>query len=140
VKAVLDASVLVRAVVPGQQHHEHVRKWLSTVTEVIAPALLIFEAVTAIRHLEAYRAIGAEVAEGALDAVLGIRISFRMAPSLPRRAYELARQLGVSRVGDTSDLAVALAEACPMYTLDERFLRNCLARRYDVRHPVTDAV
>ncbi len=32
-KAVLDASVLVRAVVPGQEHHAEVRRWLRGITE-----------------------------------------------------------------------------------------------------------
>ncbi|MHB8732212.1 MAG: type II toxin-antitoxin system VapC family toxin [bacterium] len=135
-KAVVDASVLVRAVVPGQLHHEGVRAWISTVTDAIAPALMLFEAVTAIRHLEAHRAIDAEVADGALSAVLGIRVGIRMGPDLHRRAYALARELGVSRAGDTTYLAVALEEVCPLFTLDERFLKNCVSHGYDVRHPV----
>lgn len=139
-KAVLDASVLIRAVVPGQLHHEAVRTWVSTVTEAIAPALLFFEAVTAIRHLEAHRVIDTEVADGALSAVLGIRVTVRMSPELHRRAYALARELGVSRASDAAYLAVALTEGCPLFTVDERFLKNSLSHGYDVRHPVKSAV
>lgn len=135
-KAVLDASILVRAAVPGQLHHDGVRDWLATVTEAFAPAVLLFEAVTAIRHLEAHHAIDAEVADGALSAVLGIRVAIRMAPDLCRRAYALARELGVSRASDTAYLAVALAEGCPLFTLDERFRNHCVSHGYDVRHPV----
>ena len=139
-RAVLDASVLVRAVVPGQLHHEGLRIWITTVTEAIAPALLFFEAVTAIRHLEAHRVIETEVADGALSAVLGIQVTVRMSPDLHRRAYALARELGVSRASDTAYLAVALAEGCPLFTFDERFLKNSVSHGYDVRHPVKSTV
>ena len=139
-KAVLDASILVRAVVPGQLYHREVRAWLATVTEAVAPALLPFEVTTAIRHLEFTRVITGVVADTALSAALRLRVSLRMFPDLHLQTFHLARELALSRARDTSYLALALAEECPLFTLDERFLRSCASRGYPVRHPVTAAI
>jgi len=139
VKAVLDASILVRAVVPGQVYHREIRSWLATVTEAVAPALLPFEVTTAIRHLEFTNVITSEIADTALSAALRLRVSLRMFPGLHLQAFHLARELAVSRTRDTAYLALALTEQCPLFTLDERFLRNCVSRGYPVRHPVTAA-
>lgn len=138
-KAVLDASIVVRAVVPGQFHHQGVRSWLATVTEAVAPALLLFEVTTAIRHLEFTRTITGEIADAALSAALQLRVNLRTFPGMHLQAFHLARELAISRARDTAYLALALAEQCPLFTLDERFLRNCVSRGYPVRHPVTAA-
>lgn len=135
-KAVLDASVLVRAVVPGQLYHREVRSWLANVTEVVAPALLPFEVTTAIRHLEFSNVITGEIADTALSTALRLRVNLRMFPSLHLQAFQLARELALSRARDTAYLALALIEQCPLFTLDERFLRNCASHGYPVRHPV----
>ncbi len=139
-KAVLDASVVVRAVVPGQFHHREVQSWLATVTEAVAPALLPFEVTTAIRHLEFTRVITGEIADVALSAALQLRLTLRTFPDLHLQAFHLARELAMSRARDTAYLALALVEQCPLFTLDERFLRNCVSRGYPVRHPVAAAI
>lgn len=138
-KAILDASIVVRAVVPGQLHHREVRSWLATVTEAVAPALLPFEVTTAIRHLEFTNVITGETADAALSAALQLRVNLRMFPRLRLQAFQLARELAMSRARDTAYLALALLEQCPLFTLDERFLRNCVSRGYPVRHPVSAA-
>lgn len=69
-KAVLDASVIVRAVLPGQPYHQEVRTWLTRVTVPLAPHLLYFEVTSALRHLEFLRAIAPEVTETALREAL----------------------------------------------------------------------
>jgi len=140
VKAILDASIIVRAVVPGQVYHREVRSWLTTVTEAVAPALLPFEVTSAIRHLEFTNVITSEIADTALSAALRLRVRLRTFPGLHLHAVRLARELAVSRARDTAYLALALTEQCPLFTLDERFLHNCASRAYPVRHPVTTAI
>lgn len=137
-KAVLDASVLVRAVVPGQAHHSDVRVWLRGVTEPIAPHLMPFEVATAIRHLEFAGLITQDVGEAALAEALRLRVRLQTSRDMHLHALRLARELQVSRTRDAAYLALALREGCPLFTLDERFLRNAAARGYPVRHPVAD--
>lgn len=135
-KAVLDASVLVRAVVPGQVYHSDVRVWLRGVTEPIAPHLMPFEVATAIRHLEFAGLITREAAEAALVEALRLRVRLQATRDMHLHALRLARELQVSRTRDAAYLALALREGCPLFTLDERFLRNATPRGYPVRHPV----
>lgn len=135
-KAVLDASVLVRAVVPGQAYHAEVRDWLRTVTEALAPHLMPFEVATAIRHLEFAGLIAPETAEAALAEALRLRVGLRASREMHLHALRLARELQVSRTRDAAYLALALREGCPLFTLDERFLRNAASRGHPVRHPV----
>jgi predicted nucleic acid-binding protein len=140
VRAILDASVLVRAVVPGQAYHAEVREWLRGVTEPLAPHLLPFEVATAIRHLEFLGLVSPEAAEAALVEALRLRVNLRSSRELHLHALRLARELRVSRTRDVAYLALALRENCPLFTLDERFIRNAASRGYPVRHPVGDIV
>ncbi len=137
-KAVLDASVLVRAVVPGQEHHAEVRRWLRGITEPLAPHLMPFEVTTAIRHLEFAGLVSPETAEAALIEALRLRVGLRASREMHLQALHLARELRVSRTRDVAYLALALREGCPLFTLDERFLRNAASRGYPVRHPVKE--
>lgn len=139
-KAVLDASVLVRAVVPGQAYHAEVRDWLRGIAEPLAPHLMPFEVATAIRHLEFAGLISPDTAEAALVEALRLRVDLRASREMHLHALHLARELQVSRTRDVAYLALALREGCPLVTLDERFLRNAVSRGYAVRHPVADMV
>lgn len=136
-KAVLDASVLVRAVVPGQTHHAQVRNWLKSIRELCAPHLLPFEVATAIRRLEFAGAITQETAESALREALRLRVRLWTPPGLHLEALRVARQLGISRARDTAYLALAIHAGCPLFTLDERFLRDAQGKGYAVLHPVS---
>lgn len=139
-KAVPDASVLVRAVVPGQDFHAEVRAWLRGVSELIAPHLMPFEMVTAIRHLEFAGRISHDVSDAAVAEALRLRVRLCAPRGLHPHSLQLARELGVSRTRDAAYLALALREGCPLFTLDERFLRNAVSRGYAVRHPVAGVV
>ncbi|MDR7520997.1 MAG: type II toxin-antitoxin system VapC family toxin [Armatimonadota bacterium] len=138
-RAVLDASVLVRAVLPGGPDHAEVRAWMRGLTEALAPHLLPFELTTAIRRLEAGGQVLAEDAEVALAEALRLRVTLRTPRDLHVRSLHLARALGVSRTQDAAYLALALSEGCPLYTLDERFIRNAAAHGYPVRHPAAQS-
>ncbi len=137
-KAVLDASVLVRAVVPGQEYHAEVRRWLHGITEPLAPHLMPFEVTTAIRHLEFSGLLPPEAAEAALMEALRLRVGLRTFREMHLEALHLARELQVSRTRDVAYLALALRESCSLFTLDERFIRNATSRGYPVRHPVKE--
>lgn len=135
-KAVLDASVLVRAVVPGQPYHAEVRECLRGVSEALAPHLMPFEVTTAIRFLEFNGLIPRPAAEAAVTEALRLRVALRTPRGLHRESLLLARELGVSRTRDVAYLALALRENCPVLTLDERFIRNARTKGYSVQHPV----
>ncbi|MDI6773638.1 MAG: type II toxin-antitoxin system VapC family toxin, partial [bacterium] len=51
------------------------------------------------------------------------------------RSLHLVRVLGVSRTHDAAYMALALEEGCPLYTLDERFIRNAAWHGHPVRYP-----
>jgi predicted nucleic acid-binding protein len=42
-KAILDASVVVKAVVPGREYHAEVRRWLRGIAEALPPHIMPFE-------------------------------------------------------------------------------------------------
>ena len=138
-KAVVDASVIVRAVLPGQPYHAEVRRWLAGVTELLAPHLLLFEITTAIRHLEFTGVVPPDAAEAALAEALRLRVRLWTPRSLYLQALRLARQLAVSRPHDAAYLALAVHASCPLFTLDERFIRNATTHGYPVRHPAHHA-
>lgn len=120
-KAVLDASVIVRAVLPGQPYHREVRTWLPRVTVALAPHLLYLEIASALRHLEFLGVIAPKVTETAL-----------------REALRIARDLGLSRARDAAYLALAQREGCAVYSLDERLSRNAQPKGYPVYLPLPD--
>lgn len=134
-KAVVDASVIVRAVLPGQPYHAEVRRWLAGVTELLAPHLLLFEITTAIRYLEFTGVLPPDAAEAALAEALRLRVRLSSPRSLYLQALRLARELGTSRAHDAAYLALALLTSYPLFTLDERFIRNATAHGYPVHHP-----
>jgi predicted nucleic acid-binding protein len=107
--------------------------------EAVAPHLLPFEVTTAIRRLEAGGHVLGEDAEVALVEALRLRVTLRTPRDLHVRSLHLARTLGVSRTQDAAYLALALAEGCPLYTLDERFIRNAASHGYPVRHPAVQS-
>ncbi|MEW6045465.1 MAG: type II toxin-antitoxin system VapC family toxin [Bacillota bacterium] len=133
--AVIDASVVVRAVLPGQPHHDAVHSWLSTQQDLLAPRLIWYEVTTAIRRLEHAGVIDTETGSSALEAALQLRIRVEAPRQIYFDALSLARALQLSRTHDAVYLAVARLHRSPLVTLDERLLHNARSHGYDVRHP-----
>ena len=76
-KAVLDASVLVRAVIAGATPSRGSSRLTPDRYRFACTGAALFEAVTDIRHLEAHRAIEAKVADGVLAAADRSRLGAR---------------------------------------------------------------
>ncbi len=134
-KAVVDASVIIRGIVPGSDSHAESRQWLAAATELLAPHLLWFEVTTGLRYLEFFKTIPEGSAELYLQSALRLNVRLETPPGLYVESVRLAQQLAVSRTRDTSYLALALLEKCPVVTLDIRFQRNAASHGFEVMVP-----
>lgn len=131
-KAVVDASIIVRSVVPHQPGQDLARQWLASCDELVAPALLPFEITTALRRLEFSQLLESADAEEFLSIALSLNIRLEAPRGLHLEAMKLARLLQVSRTQDSAYLALALREECSLHTLDVRFWRNASGRGFPV--------
>lgn len=131
-KAVVDATIVVRSVVPEQPGRDLARDWLASCDELVAPALLPFEIATALRRLEFSELIDSDDAEEFLHIALSLDIRLEAPRGLHLESVKLARLLQVSRTQDSAYLALALREECSVYTLDVRFWRNASGRGFPV--------
>ncbi|BAS28556.1 type II toxin-antitoxin system VapC family toxin [Limnochorda pilosa] len=133
--AVVDASVIVRALLPGQAYHAEARMWLEQQDELLAPRLLWYEVTTALRRLEYANVLDPATTDIVLQAALSLRIKMTAAKHLHAQALAIARALGVSRAHDAAYLAVAVEHGVPLATLDERLVRNGRSHGYPLIHP-----
>ena len=134
-KAVVDASVVVRALIPGQPFHDETRAWLSRQRELVAPRLLWYEVLTALRRLEHAGLLDPATVDAIVAAALELPVKVTAARHLFPRALAIARQLGMSRTHDAAYLAIAADQGIPLATLDERLIRNAQAHGFQVVHP-----
>lgn len=133
-KAVVDASVLIRSIIPDQ-HTDIVRQWLATAGELLAPQLVWYEVSSVLRHMEYLQLVDQTVVDRSLEQLLGIPVVVLGRKSHYRIMVHLARKLNVSRAYDMAYLALAIEEECPLVTLDSRLINNATNHGYTVLHP-----
>lgn len=133
-KAVVDASVLIRSVIPDE-HTDATRQWIALCTELVAPRFLWYEVVSVMRRLEYLKVIDEITVDQSLNQLLSLPISLVGRKPTYGRMIRLARELDLSRTYDMAYLALAIEQGCPLVTLDERLIRNARSRGYHVSHP-----
>ena len=117
--AVVDASVLVRALVDSGPHGE----WAEAVIEggfLHAPELALVEATNILRRLELAKKISAAEANAALEDLQQLNIELLSFEPFAERVWELRHNLTSY---DAWYVAVAEALRLPLATLDERLVK-----------------
>lgn len=132
---VVDASVVVAALVDSGSAGEWSAAALQGHGEVAAPELLPFEVANVLRRLAAAGALVGEVASLAHQDLL--RLDLSLWPYLPL-AEQAWRARGSVSMYDASYVALARLLDAPLLTLDER-LAQAAGRLCDVRTPSTGA-
>ena len=131
-RAVIDASALMAALLPGEPLKEKARDILRDHVkgkiELWAPSLLLYEVANSL--LKAERRKGGGVSPKAIDAILGeiegLEIPLVDVP--PVQVVRVARKYGIWGY-DASYLALAEEEEIPLITADKR-LYNSVKRRF----------
>jgi predicted nucleic acid-binding protein len=132
---VVDASVVVAALVDSGSAGEWSAAALQGHREVAAPELLPFEVANVLRRLSATGALVGEVASLAHQDLL--RLDLALWPYLPLAEQAWRVRDSVSMY-DASYIALARLLDAPLLTLDERLARAA-GRLCDVRTPSTGA-
>ena len=127
----IDASVALKLVV-GEKDSEKARalwrQWAYGGVRVIAPPLLVFECVSALRRMVVRGDLDGEEAVAARDQLLTMPIHLSSPRSLFTRAWDLATELQRPQVYDSFYLAVAELLDTPLWTADERFSNAAAGR------------
>lgn len=117
-RLVIDATVAIEIALAGGA--------LETLAghDLIAPCLLRSESTSVLLELAWRGVIPNEHARMAVDYLAALPVQHVDLNRHYERAWELARSLGWAKTYDAEYLAVAVAEAVPLVTLDERLRRG----------------
>ena len=119
----IDASVVLKLVVvedDSAQAHALWQRLAVAGSEPVAPALLLFECVSALRKLVAREALRASAARVAVDRLLALPISFPAPDGLVDRTWQLAARFRQPQAYDSFYLAVADLLRIPFWAADRR--------------------
>jgi len=129
-KVCIDASLVLKLVLnePDSGVAEALfAYWQAEGYTFIAPAFCPAEVDTVLRRKTVVgrqgERLAPEQAQAAFEAALAIPLKIITHPKLRRRAWELARELGLPVVYDSYYLAVAELNNCEFWTADEKLAR-----------------
>jgi len=133
-RAVIDASTLMAALLPGEPTKRAAREILERFAgdslKLIAPTLLAYEVANSLLKAERKQERG--VSKEAIDAILGelSRLGIPLIPVSMEEMVSMARRYD-RWAYDASYLALAEREGIPLITSDKR-LYNAVRERFDV--------
>jgi len=143
VKAVVDSNILVAATVPGPYSAAAARQlelWIQEDTVLFAPALWVYEAVSALRKFVVYKDLSKERERTLLSALLAIRVEGVPATEgLHQGALEWARRLDHFVAYDSAFLALAEYLEAPFWSADRKLVRRLRGMGVDWVYDVTEA-
>lgn len=121
---VVDANLAIGAVFQQAETTEIVsvfRAWRRAGERLIAPFLLEFEVVSALRRIITLGMLDQRSATKALNAIHGLGIDLIVpGPDLDKSALMFAERIGQSKAYDAQYLALASRENAPLWTADRR--------------------
>lgn len=119
----VDASFLVRLLVPDRFSDEATKQWLNwkqNGTRIIAPSLIHFEASATFRRMVYLKALSPTQGDEIFAKFNQIDILISHDPTIRTRAWQLAKHFNLPRTYDMTYIAVAEVNNCPFWTADER--------------------
>lgn len=122
---VVDANILVKLVSPEEWSDLVIAlwgEWIEQEVELVAPFLMVYEAVSALRSMVTRKVIAPETADVALRELLtqASQITIMEPPNLHQRAWEITKRLGQGQVYDAYYVALAEMLDCELWTADEK--------------------
>jgi len=126
--AVIDASIVMRAVLParGEAELNLIRSLLKMHTHICAPDLWKSEVTSSLRRFEYRQLISQEEAEISLADAFSLHIeSVAVDQDTCQQALAWARQLGHSKAYDALYLALAKNKGADFWTADQRLWKRC---------------
>lgn len=138
-QVVVDASLAVKLVLIEEDTETARRLWLdwtSSQTQRVAPALFVFESISAIRWNIIRKLTSVAAADVAFQEFLEYAqdVQLLMPPTLHQRAWEIAKQLGQGQVYDSYYVALAEILDCELWTADDKLYRAALGVYPKVKH------
>lgn len=131
IQVCIDASIALKLVVDESDSaaaRDLWRNWASSGCRPIAPPLLVFEGVSALRRMVVRGDLEDSAARAARDRLLAMPIRLPAPGGLVQRAWDLARQYEQPQVYDCFYLALADLLDTELWTADRRFF-NAVRRR-----------
>lgn len=128
---VVDANLAIGAVIQQAETPEIVtifRAWRRDGERLIAPCLLEYEVVSALRRTITIGMLDQRSAAKALDVIHGLGIDLIVPGSdLDKSALMYAERIGHSKAFDAQYLALASRENAPLWTADRRLANAALS-------------
>ena len=133
---VIDASIIIAAVIPSEVSHlvanQALTVWSSAGTTLIAPPLLYAEVTAVLRKLSSTGRLTQMQAEQLLETICALPIEIIHDIAVYETALKLAHRHNLVRAYDTQYLAVAEQVNGTFWTADRRFVQA--VRLTHVRH------
>lgn len=134
---VLDASIIIAAVVADEPLHRQVQsqliQWQTRGEQFIAPPLYRAEVTAVCRKLVIQQRYSPIDAREILMQMLAFPVEILSYQAMYVRAYELANAYALSRAYDTQYIALAEQCACECWTADQRLV-NTVSRSLPFVH------
>ena len=132
----IDASVALKLLVVEEDSDRARwlwRSWARESTRPVAPALLLFECVSALRTLVARRTVHERVASAAVKQLQRMPITFPAPEGLVERTWEMAGRFKRPQAYDCFYLAIAQLLGVPFWSADQ-WLYNAVRRELSWVH------
>ena len=123
---VVDASLVLKWLIEeedSEQADDLLQRWRDEGVQLIAPHLMVFEAVNALHQRVLSDHFTVQRAASIVDDLISSEITLHDDPPIHRRALELANLLGQRAAYDAHYLALAERRECDLWTADARFHR-----------------
>lgn len=123
----VDANVILWSLIPApfsEAAEALLARWQQEGTTLIAPSLLAFEVISALRRLVYLEEITREEGEEAFEKFLKLDIRLSQRRALFPLAWRLAGEFNRPRAYDAAYLALAYLLGCQLWTADERLYNS----------------
>lgn len=124
--ACVDASLVIRQVAAPDETsvHQIWDAWGKAGTQLVAPALLMYEVTNVLYRMQRLAVLDAAAATAAMRAAAALPIRTLHDAALHREAFDVALRFGLSAAYDAHYLAVAERLGSVLWTVDAKLTRT----------------